>query len=45
MDNVLVQLGHLATHPAVAELMATAEVRLHGWYYDIGSGVIARSTH
>jgi carbonic anhydrase len=42
MDNVLVQIGHLATHPAVAARLAAGEVHVHGWYYDIGAGVVAQ---
>ena len=37
-QNVLVQLGHLRTHPAVAAKMARGALKLHGWIYDIGSG-------
>lgn len=39
-QNVLTQLGHLRTHPAVAARLAGGELRLHGWVYDIGSGQI-----
>jgi carbonic anhydrase len=41
-ENVLVQLQHLETHPAVAVRLATNAVRLYGWYYDIGSGEVAQ---
>ena len=37
-ENVLVQLDHLLTHPAVAEAVEKKQLRLHGWVYDIGSG-------
>jgi carbonic anhydrase len=41
-ENVLVQLQHLETHPAVAVRLATNAVRLYGWYYDIASGEVAQ---
>ncbi|WP_420589330.1 carbonic anhydrase [Bacterioplanoides sp.] len=37
-ENVLQQLQHLRTHPAVAAKLATGKVRLHGWVYDIEKG-------
>ncbi|MBU2977998.1 carbonic anhydrase [Alteromonas sp. C1M14] len=37
-ENVLQQLQHLRTHPAVASKVATGQVQLHGWIYDIESG-------
>jgi carbonic anhydrase len=40
-ENVLVQLNHIRTHPVVAERLAIGTLQLHGWYYDIGSGVIS----
>lgn len=39
-QNVLTQLGHLRTHPAVAARLAGGGIELHGWVYDIGSGQI-----
>lgn len=39
-ENVILQLRHLATHPAVAAAMATNQLELHGWIYDIGRGDI-----
>ena len=39
-QNVLVQLQHLATHPAVAAGIASGKVELHGWVYDIESGSV-----
>jgi carbonic anhydrase len=37
-ENVLLQLQHLRTHPAVAAGIAAGTVRLHGWIYNIGNG-------
>ena len=37
-QNVLVQLGHLRTHPAVAARLATKELHLHGWMYEFETG-------
>ncbi len=39
-QNVLTQLGHLRTHPAVAARLAGGGIELHGWVYDIASGQI-----
>ena len=36
--NVLVQLDHLKTHPAVRAAMARDEIALHGWVYRFESG-------
>jgi carbonic anhydrase len=41
-ENVLVQLSHLATHPAVAVRLSSGAVRLYGWYYDIAVGTVAQ---
>ena len=41
-ENVLVQMNHLATHPCVAAHLPSRELRIHGWYYDIGAGEIAQ---
>ncbi|MBI5516886.1 MAG: bifunctional SulP family inorganic anion transporter/carbonic anhydrase [Deltaproteobacteria bacterium] len=38
--NVVLQLEHLETYPMVKERLASGAVRLHGWYYDIGTGEI-----
>jgi carbonic anhydrase len=40
-QNVLVQLQHLRTHPAVAARMATGDLGLHGWVYDIETGAVS----
>lgn len=37
-ENVLQQLQHLRTHPSVAARVATGDIQLHGWLYDIGNG-------
>jgi carbonic anhydrase len=34
-QNVVMQLTHLRTHPAVAARMAEGRLQLHGWIYDI----------
>lgn len=39
-QNVVLQLNHLKTHPAVAVAMAKGELTLHGWVYDIADGEI-----
>jgi carbonic anhydrase len=36
--NVLMQLQHLRTHPAVASRLATGKITLHGWVYNIEDG-------
>lgn len=36
--NVLVQVHHLSTHPAVAARLATGSLTLHGWYFDTAAG-------
>ncbi len=38
MENVVVQLDHLRTHPSVAAKLAKGEVTLHGWFFDIETG-------
>lgn len=37
-QNVLLQLQHLRTHPAVAARISSGEVELHGWVYNIETG-------
>ncbi|GJL70558.1 MAG: hypothetical protein NPIRA06_31930 [Nitrospirales bacterium] len=37
-ENVLVQLDHLKTHPAVATGLRRGILVLHGWVYSIGTG-------
>jgi len=40
-QNVILQLRHLKTHPTVAMRLATGELQLHGWVYDIKSGGVS----
>jgi carbonic anhydrase len=39
-ENVLVQLDHLRTHPAVAARLARDALKLHGWVYKIETGEV-----
>ena len=39
-QNVLAQLENLRTHPSVASRMMKGQLRLHGWVYEIGSGIV-----
>lgn len=39
-ENVKLQLRHLKTHPAVATHLARGDLTLHGWVYDIKTGLI-----
>jgi carbonic anhydrase len=39
-ENVVQQLQNLRTHPAVLAKLATGDVELHGWVYDIEHGTI-----
>ncbi|HEX8541484.1 MAG TPA: carbonic anhydrase [Pseudomonas sp.] len=34
-ENVIAQLQHLRTHPSVASKMASGQLFIHGWVYDI----------
>ncbi len=38
--NVIEQLGNLRTHPSVAARLEQGDLRLHGWLYDLGEGVV-----
>jgi carbonic anhydrase len=42
-ENVLLQLGNLKSHPAVAAKLEEGELRLHAWIYDIASGAVCCS--
>ena len=37
-QNVLLQIQHLKTHPAVAIALAEKRTEIHGWVYNIGTG-------
>jgi carbonic anhydrase len=39
-QNVLLQMRHLKTHPSVAGAMATGDLTISGWVYNIGTGEI-----
>lgn len=39
-ENVITQLEHLRTHPAVKEGLAQGILNVHGWVYDIQSGAV-----
>jgi carbonic anhydrase len=39
-ENVVLQLQHLRTHPAVLSKLATGDVELHGWVYNIEHGTM-----
>ena len=39
-ENVLVQLEHLRTHPAVAAALARKELHIHGWVYKFETGQV-----
>ena len=39
-ENVLVQMNQVSTHPCVAARLSDGDVRIYGWYYDIGQGQI-----
>jgi carbonic anhydrase len=37
LENVVVQLNHLRTHPSVAAALAQGRLTLHGWFFEIES--------
>ncbi|MBN9228688.1 MULTISPECIES: carbonic anhydrase [Legionella] len=37
-ENVLMQIEHLQTHPAVIRKLANKQLKLHAWFYDFESG-------
>jgi carbonic anhydrase len=39
-ENVLLQMQHLKTHPAVAGAMAQGDLTISGWVYEIGAGTV-----
>jgi len=38
--NVVLQMNHLRTHPSVAGRMASGTLAVHGWVYDIATGMV-----
>jgi carbonic anhydrase len=38
--NVLEQMRHLHTHPAVEQRFQSGTLGIHGWYYEIHTGVV-----
>ena len=40
LENVVVQINHLRTHPSVAAAIARGDLSLHGWFFDIETGGI-----
>jgi carbonic anhydrase len=40
LENVVVQLSNLRTHPSVAAGLAKGQLRLHGWFFEIESGQV-----
>jgi carbonic anhydrase len=39
-ENVLAQLEHLKTHPAVVKRLRMGNLTLHGWIYSIATGEV-----
>jgi carbonic anhydrase len=39
-ENVVAQLNHLCTHPSVAARLASGQLFIHGWVYDIETSEI-----
>lgn len=40
-ENIISQLQHLRTHPSVASRLRKSDLYIHGWYYDIGEGLVS----
>ena len=40
LENIVAQLAHLRTHPAVAAAIARGALALHGWFVDIHAGQV-----
>ena len=38
--NVLVQMDHIASYPFIQERMATGELMIHGWWFDIANASV-----
>ncbi|MBV8347344.1 MAG: carbonic anhydrase [Mycolicibacterium sp.] len=41
-QNVTAQLANLATHPSVTGALTRHTLALHGWIYDIGTGMVSQ---
>ncbi len=39
-ENVILQLAHLRTHPAVAVGLSQGSLNIYGWVYDLGKGKV-----
>ena len=39
-QNILLQMQHIKTHPAVFSKFSAGEVKIHGWVYDIKTGKV-----
>ena len=39
-ENVLLQMSHLRTHPSIAGKLATGDLAVSGWVYDIADGIV-----
>jgi len=39
-ENIICQLQHLRTHPSVASRMASGQLFIHGWIYNIETSEI-----
>ncbi len=40
LENVVVQIDHLRTHPSVAAGLATGTLTLHGWFFQLEQGQV-----
>jgi len=41
-ENIKLQLQHIRTHPSVAAKVATSQLFLHGWLYEIETGQVLK---
>ena len=39
-NNILLQIEHLKTHPAVSRRLTEGKLKIHGWYYEFEKGEI-----
>ena len=39
-ENVLLQIRRLEQYPEISKRLATGEIEIHGWVYEIGGGTI-----